>query len=115
MNNPMVKMILMLLSLAVVAGCATPDTNTNITERRALTDPTRVVLLFTRPVQPFFELGAVSTLKVQPQSRQSWQTVLREQAGRMGADAVIIDTSTLNNSNTPMVTGTAIQYQREKS
>ncbi|MDB6124418.1 MAG: hypothetical protein JWQ71_3411 [Pedosphaera sp.] len=109
----MKTIFILFLAGAALIGCATRDINNN-TEQRVMTDPGRVVILFSKPQKSFVELGTVTTLKSQPRERQSWQTVLREQAGAMGADAVLVDTSTLNNSNTPMVTGTGIRYLHEK-
>ncbi|MDB6110188.1 MAG: hypothetical protein JWR69_1938 [Pedosphaera sp.] len=104
------KLSLLLLSMALLAGCATDKPKVG-EERTAPTDPGRVALLFNRPERAYAELGTVSTLKVQPDRGQTWQNVLRKQGGWLGADAVVVDTATLNNPTTTFVNGVAIRYK----
>jgi uncharacterized lipoprotein YajG len=106
MKNLTAKLAWGLLGVALLAGCASSDT-----EKTPVTEPTRVTLLFSKPAKSYVAVGTVSTLKIQQNPGETWQNVLQKQAAARGADAVLIDTSTLNNINTPMVTGTAIHYQ----
>ncbi len=99
------------IALAFLAGCAAPQSSGGTNPNA----PGRVELLFSKPAMPYTELGAVSTLKVQPDRADTWQNVLKRQAALMSADAVIVDTSTLNNVNTPMVMGTAIKYKPQST
>jgi hypothetical protein len=100
----------LLLGLALVAGCATKEAENAGNQPNPRVDPGRVVILFSPPQRPYMDLGAVSTLKVQPDRGRTWQEVLRNQAAWKGADAVIVDTGTLNNITTTMVNGEAIRY-----
>jgi hypothetical protein len=100
------------LGLALLVGCQSADTNKKSDNNKSgMSNPAHVAILFSKPEKPFVEIGTVSTLKNQPQPGATWQDTLQRQAGAKGADAILIDTSMLNNSNTPMVSGTAIRYQ----
>jgi hypothetical protein len=103
------KLSLLVLGLALLAGCATESAKVGETGPGP-TDPGRVVLLFSRPERAYMELGTVSTLKVQPQRGQTWQEVLRRQGAQLGAEAVVVDTGMLNNPTTTFVNGAAIRY-----
>jgi hypothetical protein len=96
------------VTVAFLAGCAT-----NESQGEASGNGGQAMLLFHKPSRPYTEMGSVSTPKVQPDHADSWQNVLKRQAGTMGADAVIVDTSTLNNVDTPVVIGTAIKYNAQ--
>lgn len=98
------------LGIALFAGCQSADNGNNKTSANP-TSPMHVALLFSKPKQAYVAVGMVSTYKVQPDPSQTWQNTFQKQAAARGADAVIVDTSTLNNINTPMVSGTAIRYQ----
>lgn len=108
--------VLLAFALALLAGCASSDssktttqsttTTTTTTTNPRVTDPTHVVILFKRPKAAYTELNGVSSPK-----SGSWQHELQKQAASQGADAVIVDTSTLNNINSTFVSGTAIRYQ----
>lgn len=111
MKNIIPKIICGCLGLALLAGCQSTDSGT--TGKSDVTNPTHVAILFSRPAKAYTELGGVSTYKVQPDPGQTWQNTLQKQAAARGADAVLVDTSTLNNSNSPLVSGTAIRFQPE--
>jgi hypothetical protein len=109
------KLSSLLLGIALLAGCTTTDKTEIEQERRPPTDPGRVVLLFSRPEKSYAELGTVSTLKVQPDPGQTWQSVLRRQGAWLGADAVLVDTSAFSNPTTPMINGMAIRYAPQRA
>ena len=112
MKNIIQKITCALFCLALLAGCQSTDNTAKSADATTkLTNPTHVAILFSRPKQPYTELGTVSSYKVQPDPSQTWQNAFQKQAGARGADAVVVDTSTLNNNNTPLITGTAIRYQ----
>jgi hypothetical protein len=99
------------LGLVLLAGCASQKG----AEGGGPSMPGTIPLLFSPPQQSYSELGAVSTLKSQPTPGVTWQRMLQRQAAAMGADAVLVDTSTLNNANTPMVNGTAISFSQPQT
>src|SRR5580698_5333777 len=93
-------------AVAVLSGCESTDKSAGNPQVASPTNPTHVVLLYHPPKADYIELGRVSTYKVQPDPGQTWQNTFQKQAGSLGADAVIVDTSSLNNINTPLVNGT---------
>ena len=107
-----VKLSAFLLGLALLAGCATNNANQPGAQGGSTTNPNQIVLLFSKPEKPSIAVGTVSTLKVQPDRSETWESALRTQAAAVGADAIVVDTGTLNNMNTPMVTGTCIRYAK---
>ena len=119
MKNIISKITFALLGIALLAGCQSSGSNTSSTtdtNNPSVTSPVHVAILYSKPKRAYTELGGVSTPKPQSGLGQqnpgaTWQGALQNQAAARGADAVIVDTSTLNNLNTSMVSGTAIRYQ----
>jgi hypothetical protein len=119
MKNIISNISFALLGIVLLAGCQSSGSNTSSstdTNKPAVTSPVHVAILYSKPKRAYTELGGVSTPKPQGGLGQqnpgaTWQSALQTQAAAQGADAVIVDTSTLNNINTPMVSGTAIRYQ----
>jgi len=99
------------LGLALLAGCESANTGKTSGDKSTMSNAGKVVIIFGKPEKAYVEVGTVATLKVQPQPGATWQDTLQKQAAAKGADAIMVDTSTLNNANTTMVTGTAIRYQ----
>lgn len=106
MKNLIAKLAGILLGVALLSGCQSADSN-----KTAATNPAKVVILFGKPPKAYVELGTVSALKTQPVPADTWQEALQKQAAGLGADAIMVDTSTLDNNTTTFVTGTAIRYQ----
>jgi|HubBroStandDraft_6_1064221.scaffolds.fasta_scaffold902245_2 hypothetical protein len=98
-------------AVAVLSGCESTDKSGGSSQVASPTNPTHIALLYHPPKADYIELGHVSTYKVQPDPGQTWQNSFQKQAGSLGADAVIVDTTTLNNINTPLVSGTAIRFK----
>jgi hypothetical protein len=92
------------LGLVLLAGCSSTGSDST------MTNSGKVALLFGAPTKPYSDVCTVSAIKMQP-SGQTWQSALQQQAAAHGADAVIVDTTTLNNSATTTVSGKAIHYQ----
>ena len=92
------------LGIALLAGCQSGNNS-------AMTNPGKVVILFGKPPKSYVEVGTVATPKTQPRPGDTWQSALQKQAAGLGVDAVLVDTSTLDNNTTPMVAGRAIRYQ----
>lgn len=107
MNNIIPKLACILLSLMLLAGCQSADSR----HTGAASNPGKVVILFGKPPRAYAEVGTVSALKTQPTPGETWQDALQKQAAGLGADAVRVDTSTLDNNTATFVTGTAIRYQ----
>ena len=102
------------LCFVFLPGCQSADYKDS-----KLTVPTRVVIFFYRPQSPYMIIGRVSVNRPHQATRfgydsgQTWQDGVQRQAGAMGADAVIIDTMSLNNINSVLVTGAAIRFPPE--
>jgi hypothetical protein len=111
MKNLIATMAGILLGLVLISGCQSAD-NGSSKAATGSSSSGQVSILLSKPKQAYTELGKVSTNKVQPDPSQNWQNILQRQASARGADAVIVDTSTLNNSYTPLVSGMAIRYER---
>ena len=96
--------LLACVCLGLLAGCSSTGSNST------MTDSGKVALLFGAPTKPYSDICTVSVIKMQP-SGETWQSAIQKQAAAHGADAVIVDTSTLNNSTTTTISGKAIRYQ----
>lgn len=105
MKNFIAKLACALLGLALIVGCQSTDSN-----KAAMTSPGKVTILFGKPAKAYTDVATVSALKIQP-GGDTWQNALQKQAAGLGADAVLVDTSTLNNNTSTMVSGKAIRYQ----
>jgi len=107
MKNFIALVVCASLGLVLFAGCSsTGSTGSNT----ATANPSSVTLLFGAPTKPYSDICTVSVIKMQP-SGETWQRAIQKQAAAHGADAVIVDTSTLNNSTTTTISGKAIRYQ----
>lgn len=96
-----------LISLALVAGGCQSAGPVNAAKDK----PTGVVILFGKPPKPYVVVGEVSALKSQPLPGETWQDALQKEAAARGADAVLVDTTSLDNSKTMSVSGIAIRYK----
>jgi hypothetical protein len=99
------------LGLVLLAGCQSADYRTS-----KVKTPTRVVILFSRPTRAYTIIGSVATLRPHEDPRlgwdssRTWQDELQRQAGAQDADAVIVNTASLNNINANLITGSSIRY-----
>jgi hypothetical protein len=114
MKNLVPKILCALFAIALFAGCQSADYKDS-----KLTTPTRVAILFSPPKKPYIIVGHVAATRPHQDPRmgydssQMWQDAFQRQAGASGADAVIVNTMSLNNSESVLITGTAIRYKRE--
>jgi hypothetical protein len=114
MKDIISKLASALFCLMLLAGCQSADYKDS-----KLTVPTRVLILFSPPQKSYMIIGRVAVNRPHRDPRfgydssQSWQDGVQRQAGAMGADAVIIDTMSLNNINSVLVTSTAIRFPPE--
>jgi hypothetical protein len=94
------------LGLVLLAGCSSTGSNS----ATPMGDSVKVALLFSAPTKAYSDVCAVSVVKMQP-SGETWQSAMQKQAAAHGADAVIVDTTTINNNTSSIITGKAIRYQ----
>jgi len=106
MKNMISKLACVLLGLALLVGCESPNSS-----KTTAANSGKVVILFGKPPRAYVEVGNVSALKTQPVPGETWQDAFQKQAAGLGADAVKVDTSALDNNTVTFVTGTAIRYQ----
>lgn len=95
------------LGVALLVGCQSNGNNNSVAGSSG-----KVVILFGKPPKPYTVVGTVSALKSQPNPGDTWQSALQKQAAARGADAVMVDTATIDNSTANVVSGTAIKYQQ---
>lgn len=114
MKDIISKLACAFFCVVVLTGCQSADYKDS-----KLTVPTRVLILFSRPQRPYLIIGRVAVNRPHRDPRfgydssQTWQDGVQRQAGAMGADAVIIDTMSLNNIDSVLVTGIAIRFPPE--
>lgn len=105
--------LLLIAAFALCLGCESPHSTSQIPAT------TRVALLFSAPKKSYVKVGTVSSTRPHQDPRlgydnsQTWQNELQKQAAAMGADAVLVDMNTVNNTYANLITGTAIRYQAD--
>lgn len=106
MKSIVLKLASVLLGLALFTGCQSADSH-----KTGRLNPDKIVILFGNPPKNYVEVGTVATPKTQPNPGDTWQASLQQQAAKLDADAILVDTSTLDTAATSIVTGKAIRYQ----
>lgn len=100
----------------LVAGCASVDVTKTGKGIYAETNPNDVEIIHTKPDQKFVELGSVSTNGWAPGDTASMHNALRQKAGPLGANAVLILNSGMVqdgwNGLRMWSTGAAIRYEK---
>jgi hypothetical protein len=114
MKNLVPKILCAFFFIALLAGCQSTDQ-----KESKVTVPTRVVLLLSPPQKAYTIIGRVAAPRPHQDPRlgydssQTWQNELQKQAAASGADAVIVDMASLNNSYSVLITGSSIRYQHD--
>jgi len=105
------RLTIALLGLALAVGCQSSNDGKPSGAATTPTEPTHVKVLYIRPHEPYVEVGPVSVPRMQSDRSETWQAAFQRQAAAEGADAVIVDTTTINNLNAPLINGTAIRFK----
>ncbi len=107
---------LVALAILVVAGCASPKVDITKTAKGFFepTDPDSVEILQTLPRRQFVELGTVATSGWDAGNTAKMHNALREKAAGLGANAVVIQNSGINQTRYDSYlwsTGVAVRFQ----
>ena len=100
----------MLLGAALLAGCATTDVTKTGKGHYDATNPNNVEILMTKPNRTFVELGSVSAAKFKPKQTAIMHNAFRSKAAALGADAVFIINSGIDEKGHLWATGVAVRY-----
>ncbi len=101
----------LLLAATLFTGCATTDVTKTGKGHLDPTDPNNVEILMTKPNREFIELGAVSAAKFKPDETAKMHNAFRNKSAALGADAVIILNSGIDQSAHLWATGVAVHYK----
>ena len=105
------KITVLLLGAALFAGCVTTDVTKTGKGHLDPTDPNNVEILMTKPSREFVELGAVSAAKFKPNQTAKMHNALRNKSAALGADAVIILNSGIDQKAHLWATGVAVHFK----
>ncbi|MFO1487991.1 MAG: hypothetical protein U1F65_05905 [Verrucomicrobiota bacterium] len=106
------KNLSILLGVALLAGCATTDVTKTGKGHYDPTNPNNVEILMTKPAREFIELGAVSAAKFKPKQTATMHNAFRAKASALGADAVYIINSGIDQDGHLWATGVAVRYSK---
>jgi hypothetical protein len=104
------KFLSIILGGALIAGCATTDVTKTGKGHYDPTNPNNVEILMTKPDRRFIELGAVSAAKFKPKQTATMHNAFRSKAAALGADAVYIINSGIDQDGHLWATGVAVHY-----
>jgi len=105
------KLSTLLLATALLAGCVTTDVTKTGKGHYDPTDPNNVEILMTKPNREFVELGSVSAAKFKPNQTAMMHNALRNKSAALGADAVIILNSGIDQNAHLWATGVAVHFK----
>lgn len=111
MKTTYLKLLSITSLAAFFMGCATVDVTKTAKGSFKATNPNEVEILQTRPDRSFIELGSISAAKIPPKKTAKMHNALRAKSAPLGADAVIILNSGIDDDGDLWATGVAIQYK----
>lgn len=104
--------LLAAVGLACMSGCGMHvDITKTAKGFSTATNPNDVEILMMRPNRPFVELGSVTVFRADPSDIARLHNAIRAKAAPLGADAVVLLTSGLDQNSYLWATGAAIKYQ----
>lgn len=105
-----VTVIVLLLLVSMVSACMSVDVTKTGKGYYAPTDPNEIDILSTRPDKPYVELATVTTRGHQPSAEAKMHNSLRAKTAPLGANAVIITNSGVDQNGLLWARGVAIRY-----
>ncbi|NQS89690.1 hypothetical protein HQ584_07885 [Patescibacteria group bacterium] len=102
-----------LCMLLIICGCATVHVTKTGKGYFAPTDPDEVEILMTVPARSFTEIATVTTTKWQTAEAAKMHNSLRAKCAPLGASAVILSASGIDNGGYYWSSGVAIRYKDE--
>jgi hypothetical protein len=94
-------------------GCATVTVTKTGKGYYPATNPDDVEILMTVPTRPFIELATVTTQNWGTQDTAKMHNSLRAKSSPLGADAVILNSSGIDQNNYFWSSGVAIKYKTQ--
>ena len=111
----MFRRIFQVLSLTVLASCATVDITKTSSGYSEPTDPNKVEILKTRPEQTYTELGTLTVTGFDSSDVAKMHNAIRQKAAPLGAHAVIVTEEGMVpegfGNYSRWATGVAIRYE----
>jgi len=101
----------LLCMVLMICGCATVNITKTAKGYFAATNPNEIEILVTKPERSFTELATVTTVNWAPGAVAKMHNSLRAKCAPLGANAVILIDSGLNNSGYYWASGVAIRYK----
>lgn len=99
-------------SILLATGCATVDVTKTAMGFHEPTLADSVEILMTIPKREYIELATVSTTNWKPSQTAKMHNAMRAKSAPIGANAVIIMASGVNNDNIMWTTGVAIRFKK---
>jgi hypothetical protein len=97
--------------LLTVTACTTVDVTKTAKGYHEPTDPNEIEILTTIPNRPYVELATVSTNGHSPSAEAKMHNALRAKTAPLGANAVILQNTGINQNGQLWARGTAIRFQ----
>lgn len=112
MKTTYLKLFSVISLAGFLIGCASPiDVTKTAKGSFKPSNPNEVEILQTRPDRAFIELASISAAKVPPKKTAKMHNALRAKSAPLGADAVIILNSGMDDDGELWATGVAIKYK----
>lgn len=100
MSKTNIKFLIVLAVSLLMTGCgAVVDFTKTSKGHYSATNPNNVEILQTLPKHGFVELGTFSTYRWNPKNTAKMHNALREKSSDLGADAVVIQSSGINQAS----------------
>lgn len=105
------KVILGLLCVCLMAsGCAYVNVTKTAKGYFSPTDPDNIEIFMTMPARKFTEIATVTTVGWKPGNMAKMHNSLRAKSAPLGADAIILTASGVDNSRLAWASGVAVKY-----
>ncbi|MBM3254186.1 MAG: hypothetical protein FJZ16_08030 [Candidatus Omnitrophica bacterium] len=95
----------------MICGCATVNVTKTAKGYFSATNPNEIEILMTKPERSFIELATVTTVNWPPGDTAKMHNSLRAKCAPLGANAVVLISSGINNSGLYWASGVAIRYK----
>ena len=109
--NTRTKFGTLLLSIAILSGCATVDVTKTAKGFYDKTDPNEVEILKTRPDRAYIELATVTATGFKPIETAKMHNAIRSKSAVFGANAVILTEEGVLPNGKKWSTGVALRWK----
>ena len=101
----------LLCMVLMICGCATVNVTKTAKGYFEATNPNEVEILVTKPERSFTELATITTTHWPPGDAAKMHNSLRAKCAPLGASAVILISSGIDNNRRYWASGVAIRYK----